>query len=163
MLVTRFMKTFFILWASFLLFSGCSVKEYAPAKSMLVTFKSDAFRFNDMGYIRKSKHGVEVELFSTGQLVERFVIETNVCSKQGCLSKDIFNSKYLHVNYDENIIANIFRGEPIFNEEGLEKTADGFKQVIKANTYNIIYKVNQNSIYFKDKKNSILIKIREIK
>ncbi|MEA2111807.1 MAG: hypothetical protein U9P71_07145 [Campylobacterota bacterium] len=158
----KFMKIFFILWVNLLLFSGCSVKEYAPATSVLVTFKSDAFRFSDMGYIRKSSRGVEVELFSAGNLVQNFQLEDDVCTKKGCLNYDAFNQEYLHSNYPNEVLKNIFRGEPIFNKKGLQKTDDGFKQSIKAKTYNVIYKISNNSIYFKDKINGILIKIREV-
>ena len=164
MRVMQYMIKFFTLWVSLvLLFSGCSVKQYAPSKGKLITIKSNALRFSDVGYIRKSKSGVEVELFSTGQLVERFVIETEVCTKEGCLSPEEFNRRYLHVSYPEDTIKQIFRGERIFNRSGFEKTVEGFKQVITADAYNIIYKVSRNSIYFRDKKNAILIKIREIK
>jgi hypothetical protein len=157
------MIRFFILWVSLtLLFSGCSVKEYAPSKGKLITIKSNALKFSDVGYVRPSKSGVEVELFSAGQLVEQFRIEDDICTREGCLSRKAFNRRYLHVNYPEEIIGEIFRGEPIFNRAGFEKTATGFKQVVAADEYNIIYKVSQDSIYFKDITNSILIKIREI-
>jgi hypothetical protein len=156
------MKLFFTLWVSLAFFSGCSVKEYAPARSMLITFKSKELRFNDMGYVKESDTGVVVELFSTGQLVERFVLEEDVCTQKGCLGYGAFNREFLHVNYPDEILKHIFRGEPIFNGEGIIKTDGGFKQSIKATSYNVIYKVHHNSIYFKDKINKILIKLREI-
>ncbi len=160
----QYMIRLFTLWASLtLLFSGCSIKEYAPSKGKLVTIKSDALRFSDVGYIRKSRSGVEVELYSAGQLVERFVMEEKICTQEGCLNTAEFNKRYLHVNYPDDIIKHIFRGEIIFKKRGFEKTPMGFKQVIQAKEYNIVYKISHNSIYFKDKKNSILIKIREIK
>lgn len=163
MRVMQYMIKFFILWASLtLLFSGCSIKEYAPSKGKLITIKSDVLRFSDVGYIRKSKSGVEVELYSAGQLVERFVMEEKICTQEGCLSRAEFNKHYLHVNYPDDIIKQIFRGDVIFEKRGFEKTSTGFKQIIDTQEYNIVYKISHNSIYFRDKKNSILIKIREI-
>jgi hypothetical protein len=138
------------------------MKEYAPSKGKLITIKSPTFSFSDVGYIRKSDTGIEVELFSVGQLVERFIIENDICSRQGCLSKEAFNQHYLHVDYPSDFMNHLFRGEPVFNGAGLHKSPEGFKQLIDTSEYNIIYKVTQKSVYFKDKKNSILIKIREI-
>ena len=154
---------FSILWVSLLLlFGGCSLKTYVPSEGKHITLKTKYLRFNDLGYIRRSDTGVEVELFSAGHLVEKFVIEVNICTMQGCLRSDTFYKEYLHVNYPQATLKHIFRGEPIFQKRGLVRTSNGFKQVIHTDEYNIVYKVSQKSIYFKDFMHGILINIREI-
>ncbi len=151
-----------ILWASvLLLFGGCTVPRYTPSDGKLITVKTDSLRFHDIGYIRRSNSGVEVELFSAGQLVEKFVIEKQICTRQGCLDSSDFYRKFLHVNYPKETLKHVFRGEPIFNKRDLEQSATGFKQVIQTDEYNIVYKVNGENIYFKDRANAVLIKIRE--
>ncbi len=155
---------FSTLWVSLLLlfFGGCALKEYAPAEGKHITLKMPDLRFNDVGYVRYSDTGVEVELFSTGQLVEKFVIEENICTRGGCMEWETFYRDYLHVNYPKATLRQVFRGEPIFKKQNLQQTADGFKQLIDTDEYNIVYKVTQHSIYFKDTHNGVMIKIREI-
>ncbi len=152
------------LWVSLLLLfiGGCALKEYAPSEGKLITLKMPDFRFNDVGYVRYSDSGVEVELFSAGQLVEKFVIEENICTQDGCMEPKNFYRNYLHVNYPNATLRHIFRGEPIFQKQGLQKTAEGFKQLIDTDEYNIVYKVTSHSISFKDTRNRVMITIREI-
>jgi len=159
---TVFMMRSCILWASLLLYCGCSYKEYAPSKGKIITIKTDTLRFNDLGYVRLGEHGVEVALFSAGQVVETFTIEENICIRKGCLSTEAFYATYLHVNYPKETLKHIFRGEPIFNKRNLEQDSGGFKQYIQTAEYNIVYKVENGTIYFKDSKHNVFIKIREI-
>lgn len=69
------------------------------------------------------------------------------------MSKDGFNSKYLHSSYPSELLQNIILSKEIYNGENSVKTEMGFKQQIKNEVVDIKYVVTQKSVYFKDKKN----------
>lgn len=145
-------------------FSGCAIKSYEKSDSKLVTFKTSKLKFSDVAYFRFDDTSVQVELFSAGQVVERFEIENLVCITQGCMTQSFFNKKYLHESYHDNTLKSIFLGREIFGGVSKKMTKNGFEQkLIDKKRYNIVYRVQNGTIYFKDFKNKILIKIKNIK
>ena len=81
---------------------------------------------------------------------------------EGCMRKSTFNEQYLSPAYPDDLLKNVFLGQPIFNGKNLLKTDLGFVQVIQASGVDIVYKVELDQIYFKDKSNAILIKVKDI-
>jgi len=159
----KFIQTFFTLWGSFLLLSGCAPKVYEKNESRLIVLKTPKIKYADLGYIRSSGDEVRADLFVVGQLVQSIEISTLVCVNEGCLSKSAFKTDYLHPSYPDELIVNVLLGRPIFEKASLQKTPNGFIQELKSNEYNIIYKVQDGDISFKDTKNRLKIKILRVK
>ncbi len=155
----RFMRTFFILWVSLLIFVGCAPKSYKVNDSRLIIIKSQKLRFADLGYLRSNEDEVRLDLFITGKLVQSIEIDTFVCVQEGCMSKSTFNEDYLHKAYPEDLLLNVLLGRPIFQKTSFEKTSGGFRQELKTSDYNIVYKVENGEISFKDKQNKLTLKI----
>lgn len=146
-----------------LLFSACSFKSYQTSESYLITLKTPQIKFSDIGYLRKDKASVQIELYASGVSVNKFEINHYVCSNDGCLSKNAFNDDYLSEYYPDELLKNVLMAKPIFNAQNLIRTAGGFEQRIEDENLYIIYKITANDIYFKDKKNGILIKLKQLK
>lgn len=145
-----------------LMMGGCSVKNYAPAKSKLVVLKTKKLKFNDLAYIRSDGDAIQMDLYAVGTAVERFEIDNLICISKGCMRKSSFNAEYLSPYYPDGILQNILRSRVIFEGEGMRDVCSGFVQKIKSEHYNITYKVSKTETSFKDKKNHILIKIKNI-
>lgn len=154
-----------ILWVSTVLFVffGCASKHYVQNKGAIVTIKTPTFKFSDLGYIRQSGEEIELELFVSGQVIDKFEIDTLICTSRGCMRKSTFNENYLSPYYPDTILKDILERKPIYNGENLEKTSSGFVQNIVTKEVNIKYSVTTQMIRFKDSKNGILIKIKNIK
>lgn len=159
----KFIQTFFILWGSLFILSGCVQKQYTINESCLIVIKTPKLKFADLGYIRRNTDEVRADLFVAGQLVQSIEVSTLICVDDGCLSKSKFNEDYLHPSYPDDLILNVFLGRPIFEKASLQKTEDGFIQNLKSDEYNIVYKVEYGKTYFKDKQNRFLIKISKTK
>lgn len=144
-------------------FSGCSVKSYETTETKIITFKTPKLRFNDLGYIRNSGEKIQVDLFSAGQAVERFEIETLICITDGCMSKSAFNKDYLSAAYPDDILQDILLGQEIFEGKEVKKSDDGFEQSLEDEKYMITYRVSSEEIYFKDRVSGILIRIKTVK
>lgn len=157
------MQKFFILWASFVLLTGCAPKQYTINESRLIIIKSPKLKYADLGYIRRTSEEVRVDLFVAGQAVESIEVDGLVCVNEGCMMKSSFNEEYLHPSYPDDLLKNVLLARPIFEKASMEETAEGFIQNLKSPEYNIIYKVLNGNIYFKDKKNRLLIKISKVK
>lgn len=146
------------------LFTACSQKNLAKQESAFIVIKTPAMKYADMGFISHTSSLVKVDIYAAGQPLMNFEINgMNVCmSTFECMDKASFNEKVLSKYYDDEVLEDIFRAEPIFNGENLEKEADGFTQKIKKeNKYNITYSVISNKRTFRDTINNILIKVRE--
>jgi len=154
------MKYLYLIF--FLLFSGCSVKNFSSKESKIVVIKSPKLKFNDIGYIKDDGSYVRLELYSAGVAIESIDIKHLVCTKQGCITKSKFNKEYLHPSYPNDILRNILLKKPIFGGENLKKLSSGFIQNIKSKDYNIKYKVTPKEVFFKDRKNKIILKIKDI-
>jgi len=155
------MKYLFLVILFF--FSACSIKDYEQTKSKIIIIKSPNIKFADLGYIRNSGNSIELELFLAGKSIKQININHLICVDEGCMSKDSFNTDYLHSSYPNDILQNILLGNPIYDGENLQKTDDGFIQKITNKYVKITYKTNLNVISFKDKKNNIIFKIKGIK
>jgi len=159
----RFIQTSFILWASLFLLSACAPIQYEKNESSLIVIKTPKLKFADLGYVRKNRDQVRVDLFTAGQQVQSIEINHLVCVDDGCLSKSAFNKDYLDSSYPDDLILDILLARPIFEKASLQKTESGFMQKLKSTQYNIIYKIENGNIYFKDKQNRLLIKISKVK
>ena len=149
-----------------LLISSCTGKQLVKEKnqeSAFIVIKTDKMRYADMGFIYKSDSFVKVEIYGMGQpLLSLDINSANVCmSTFECMSKKDFNEKMLSTNYPDTVLENIFRGEAIFDKEGLDKTSTGFIQKLKKdNKYDITYSVISGKRIFHDKINKIKLEVR---
>lgn len=159
----RFMHRFFILWASLFLLAGCAPKKYEKNESRLIIIKTPKLKYADLGYLRRDKDEVRMELFVAGQMVQSIEIDTLICVDEGCLSKATFNAEYLHSSYPDDLLLDVLLARPVFEKASMQTTDDGFIQKLKTTQYNIIYKIENGNIYFKDKQNGFLIKITKTK
>ncbi len=160
------MMKFSILWVSLLallLLSGCSFKSYEITETKIITFKTEKLRFNDLGYVRRDGDSIQVELFSAGHAIAQMEINHLICIRKGCMSKSSFNSEYLHADYPDDLMQNIFLSRPIFEGKNLTEHGADFEQSLESPSYTISYRVNAQEIYFKDKLNGIMIRIKTIK
>ena len=158
------MTKFSILWASLLLLmlSGCGAKPFVKSESATIILKTPKIKFADMGYVRSNEDVIALELFTAGQPVGKFEIESMVCvDGEGCLRKSSFNEEYLNVHYPDTLMEDVLRGVPIYDALNLSKNEHGFKQNILDEYVDIKYKVSEKQIYFKDRQNGILIKIKK--
>lgn len=153
----------YILVIFIIFFSACSTKDYEQTKSKIIIIKSPKIKFADLGYIRNSEKSVELELFLAGKSIQKISINHLICVDDGCLSKGGFNADYLYESYPNDLLQNILLGNFIYDAQNMQKTDDGFIQIINKEDVAITYKVNSQSIFFKDKKNNIIFKIKEIK
>jgi hypothetical protein len=154
------MKYLLILLVMF--FSACSVKQ-VEKNSKMVVFKTKNIRFSDLAYIGKDDNGVEIDLYVVGKAFKKISIDGMICIEgEGCMRKSSFNEDYLSPKYPDDLLKNVFLGEPIFDKKNLLKTDLGFVQVIQASGVDIVYKVELDQIYFKDRTNKILIKIKDV-
>ena len=149
------------------LFTACVGVKPKKEESAFVVLKTPKIRYADMGFITASPTDVKVEIYGAGQPLMKLEIGgLNICmSTFKCMEKKTFNKKVLNGTYDKDLLENIFRGEPIFNSEKIEKNKDGSftQKLTKENLYDISYSVNQKERVFRDKLNKILIKVREQK
>lgn len=159
----KFIQTSFILWASLLLLTACSPKQYERNESSLIIIKTPKLKYADLGYIRKNRDEVRVDLFTAGQLVQSIEINHLVCVDDGCLTKSAFNADYLHPSYPDDLLLDVLLARPIFNKASFQETERGFIQNLKSTEYNIIYKIEDGTVYFKDRQNRLLIKISKTK
>jgi len=156
-------KTVFLLLVVGII-NACSQKDISKQESAFIVIKTPTMKYADMGFISNSSSLVKVDIYAAGQPLMNFEInEMNVCmSTFECMDKESFNEKVLSKYYDDKVLENIFRAEPIFNGKNLEKNTKGFTQKIqKENEYAITYSVVSSKRTFRDKINNILIKVRE--
>jgi len=153
------MRCFLLIW--FLIFSGCSIKEYEHTKSKIIIIKSPKLKFADIGYVRNSNKDIELELFVAGKAIEKITINHLICTTQGCMSKSGFNASYLNTAYPEDILQNIILGDEIYGGKNLVKIKNGFEQHIKTKYVDIFYRVYPHVIYFKDMENKIIFKLKD--
>jgi hypothetical protein len=145
---------------------GCTDKELVKKEnqeSAFIVIVSDKMKYADMGFIYKSDSFVKAEIYSMGQPLVRFDINSmNICmSTFKCMEKKDFNAKMLSSFYPDTLLENIFRAKAIFGAEGLKKSSNGFTQKIKKEgEYEITYSVKGNDRRFYDKINKIRIKVR---
>jgi len=160
------LKKVIILSTILLILNGCTGKNLVKEEnqeSAFIVLKTATIKYAGMGFIYKSDSFVKVEIYSMGQPIMSLDINgMNVCmSTFKCMEKKDFNAKMLSSNYPDTLLENIFRGNPIFDGENLEKNSTGFiQQILKDDEYDINYSVNSKKSRFYDKKNKILIKIK---
>ena len=146
------------------LVTGCSTKEVKKQESAFIMMKTEKIKFADMGFIYDTPSKVKVEVYATGQpLLDLEINSQNVClSLLKCMEKKDFNKEVLSEHYPNTLLEDIFRGQPIFEGESLEKEEDGFVQKIsKKGFYDISYSVVSTQRVFRDTINKIVIKVRE--
>ncbi len=147
------------------LFTACVGMKPKKEESAFIVLKTPKIRYADMGFITASPTDIKVEIYGAGQPLMKLEIGgLNICmSKFECMDKITFNEKILNGAYNKDLLENIFRGEPIFKSENIEKNKDGsFSQKLtKEGVYDISYRVNQKERVFKDKLNKIIIKVRK--
>ncbi len=145
-----------------LLFSACSIKEYAQTKTKIIIIKSPQIKFADLGYVRNTNKAIELELFMAGKSIKKITINNLICVDDGCMTKGGFNEDYLVSSYPSDILQHILLGLPIYDAKNIQKNEDGYIQKIKDENVDIKYKVTNKQIFFKDKKNKIIFKIKEL-
>jgi hypothetical protein len=145
-------------------FAGCALKKPAFTNTYLITLKTKKFRFSDFSILKRYSDGsVEVKIYNAGVLIQDIKIDSDICSNDGCLSKEKFNEIYLSRFYPPDLLKNVILGKPIFNSKNFIKKNSGFEQkIFRKNSLDIIYIVNNKEIYFKDKINKILIKVKRV-
>ncbi len=158
-------KRAFLALAILSLFTACVGMKPKKEESAFIVLKTPKIRYADMGFVTASPSDVKVEIYGAGQPLMKLEIGgLNICmSKFKCMDKEAFNERVLSGAYDKDLLENIFRGEPIFKGENIEKRKDGsFSQKLtKEGVYDISYSVNQKEQVFRDKLNKILIKVRK--
>ena len=147
------------------LLTACAGLKPKKEESAFIVLKTPKIKYADMGFVTASPSDVKVEIYGAGQPLMKLEIGgLNICmSKFKCMDKVAFNERVLNGAYDKDLLENIFRGEPIFRGENIEKNRDGsFSQKLtKEGIYDISYSVNQKERVFRDKLNKILIKVRK--
>lgn len=149
------------------LFNACGVpKPSLDAKrqnSVFVVWKSSAMAYADQGFLYQGEDKNNLEIYSNGQAIMRLAVsKKQICTKDGCLSPDSFNSRYLSSSYPSTLLYNLLLFKPIFNAEGKQNSRVGWSQKIKKDgVYDISYVVSNNSMSFKDTINHIIIKIKK--
>lgn len=152
----------YIILVLALLFSACSLLPHPQTQSKLFTMKSKFMKFSDVCYVSSDSFSTTLEIYNAGQAVDKIEIGSQICNKNGCMSKAKFNKMFFSSSYPNNILDNIIQGKPIFNALHVIRQSNGFTQhIYKQNKYNIEYKVQNDKIYFKDKINKILIKLKD--
>lgn len=151
----------YILLTFILVFSACSTKNYDKTETKIIIIKSPKIKFSDLGYVRSSDEKIELELFIAGTCIESITVNHLICTSEGCMSKSGFNEDYLNPSYPDDTLQNILLARPIYDEENLQKTADGFNQHIQNQHVDIAYKVDSHVTLFKDRKNNIIFKIKD--
>ena len=155
------MKYFFVS-VLFLVFIGCSTKNYEHTETKILTLKTPKIKFSDIAYLRHTNDSLELELFVAGHVFKKISIDHLICvSGEGCMSKSGFNSEYLVETYPKNLLQNILLGHKIFKGQNLQKNLSGFRQYISNENVDIKYIVKPSLIYFKDRKNHILLRIKD--
>ena len=146
-----------------LLLSGCvgSMPNYDRSESTMIVFKTPTMSYADQGFVSYASGETKVEIYSSGQSVMRLrITPSQVCmSSLKCLSKEEFNKRVLNPNYPADTIEKIFKGEPIFNGEGLVQRDHSFSQRIKKPGVDIRYNRNVRRISFVDDASNIKIKV----
>ncbi len=150
------------------LLSGCYSPKPSDTKeqnSVFVIWKSPTIRYADQGFLYRAKSKTHLEIYSSGQPVMRLAVsKKQICTKDGCLSPESFNSRYLSASYPSTLIFNILSFKPIFNAQGKQKSAKGwFQKIKKEGAYAISYKVSKDLVSFHDTINNIVIKIKKEK
>jgi hypothetical protein len=152
-----------LLFLVMLYLAGCAQAKPEKTQSVMIVWKSPAFRYADMGFISDSGKRLEAEIYSSGSTVMRLGIDRkSICmNSYSCLPKARFNEKFLSSHYPGDTLENIFRGKPIFGGESLTGKRNSFTQKFKkSNLYNIVYKKFNNQIVFHDTINQIIIKVK---
>jgi hypothetical protein len=147
-----------------LFFQACGTPSYLKENSALIVFKTPTFKYADMGFIYENRNEVKAEIYGSGQaLMSLKITRSSVCmSLLECMSKESFNKTVLSAMYPNEILDNIFRGNPIFKDKNLQRNRNGFTQrLVNQNKYDIHYSVLNNEIIFRDTINAILIKIKK--
>ncbi|MDX9813928.1 MAG: hypothetical protein WC144_02855 [Sulfurimonas sp.] len=152
----------YILLTLIIFFGGCSVKNYENTAIKIVTIKSPKIKFNDIGYVRNTNSAIELELFIAAKAIDKITINHLICTtKDGCMGKSSFNSKYLHSSYPSDLLQDMLLAKAIYGGANVVKTANGFTQHISDEHVDITYEVRGRSSFFRDRKNSIIFNIKE--
>ena len=158
-------KRIVLVLATLSLLTACVGTKPKKEESAFIVLKTPKIRYADMGFITASSTDVKVEIYGAGQpLIKLEIGGLNICmSTFECMDKITFNETVLNGAYDKDLLENIFRAEPIFKGENIEKNRDGSftQKLTKDNLYDISYRVNQKERVFRDKLNKILIKVRK--
>jgi len=155
---------FLIAGAIGTIISGCvgAMPKYQTSEGTMIIFKTPTMRYADQGFVSIADSETKVEIYGSGQAVMRLrITPSEVCvSKMACMSKKDFNAKVLgNPNYPENLIENVFKGEPIFGMEGMQQSDHEFRQHIQKPGMNIDYYRGPKRIEFKDSATGTKIKI----
>lgn len=141
---------------------GCSNVDYTQQYSAYIVLKTPHLKYADMGFIYENSQRLKVEIYSNGQVVTALKIgKDSVCmGTMSCLSKKAFTRRFLSLEYPDEMIGQIFRGEAIFGGRNKIQKRNGFTQkCIKHGKYHIEYTVFNKQILFRDTINKILIKV----
>jgi hypothetical protein len=160
-----FIRYLFLFSLAIFFFSGCGRQPYLHQESAFIVLKTPVLRYADQGFVYENEEEVKVEIYGSGQaLFSMTITPSSVCTGTfSCMEKKRFNAKVLSSAYPDDILASIFRGEPIFDGENLSRKRNGFTQeLINGNKYHIMYSVLNNETVFRDTINHILIKIKRL-
>ena len=144
------------------LLSGCAETEPRRTESAMIVWKTPQLRYADMGFISDDGRMIDVEIYGSGRaLMQLKINEDSICmGRLSCMSKTRFNQAYLSSAYPPDILADIFRGKPIFGGAGMQKKRNGFTQKLrKDGRFDIEYHVFNNQIVFRDTIGQISIKV----
>lgn len=143
--------------------SGCigTMPKYTSSKGTMIVFKTPTMSYADQGFVSYADSETKVEIYSSGQSVMRLrITPSQVCmSSLKCLGKEEFNKEVLNPNYPADTIERIFKGEPIFNGEGLVQRDHSFSQRIKKPGIDIRYNRGVKRISFVDSASGVKIKV----
>lgn len=136
------------------------MRNYAVSHADVVIIKSPRLRYADEGYIKHSADAILLQMYEAGTLVKTIRLDHLICvDDEGCLTKQMFNDRYLNPSYPPDILQNIILGKKIYWGKNYTKVPGGFTQRIDDLHVDIFYSVISGVIVFKDFSNHIFIKI----
>jgi len=145
------------------LFTACALKNTNyNSQSLLVTINSSSLKINDLGFLKSSKHTLNLEIYKLGKPFFTIKINDKICLNKICYEKKIFNQKFFQNAYYEDFLEDILNAKALWNAQNLQKTSCGFYQNLNTKNYEIFYEVCEGEIKFNDKISKIKISLRKI-
>ncbi|MCB4775316.1 MAG: hypothetical protein LGB73_00885 [Sulfurovum sp.] len=131
-----------------------------------MVLRTPTMHYAYQGFIYEGEDKIKIEIYENGQaLFSLYITQDTVCSGMfNCINKASLNEQALSPFYPDNIIENIFRGQPLMDGKNVVKEDNGFTQKLtNGNKYNIVYSVLNHEMTFHDTINHIVMKIKKSK
>jgi hypothetical protein len=159
------MQKFFTGFLLLFIILGCNSPTYTKEERVLLLFKTPKIQYRDLGFLYAHAHGVKMEIYSSGEAMSALTIEEDrICSGSfACLNPKGFHRTYLSSSYPSDTLLHIFKGEAIFEGQGVRKEGNASTQILyKEGEYAIEYRIFNKKIFFHDRINAIKITIERL-